>query len=212
MNRHLLVVSLILLCVFSLRLWLDRDHASRLVRPLSSLPMSIGAWHAVGDDALPAPVREVLHADDLLARTYEVIPGTQVQLFIAYYKTQRAGERMHSPRNCLPGSGWEPISISLINANVGGGRTEPVNRYLVEQAGKRLLVVYWYQEHSRFIANEYRGKLYLMWDSIRKGSRDGALVRVSVPLRPGADVDEATTTILQFVRSATPEISRILPD
>jgi EpsI family protein len=212
MNRHLLAVSLILASVFSLRLWLDRDHASGLAQPLSSLPMSIGPWHAVDDDVLPAPVREVLHADDLLARTYEVIPGTQVQLFIAYYKTQRAGERMHSPRNCLPGSGWEPVSISLINANVGGGRTEPVNRYLVEQAGKRLLVVYWYQEHNRFIANEYRGKLYLMWDSICKGSRDGALVRVSIPLSPGADVDEATATILQFVRSATPEISRILPD
>jgi EpsI family protein len=211
-NRRLLLVFLILACVFGIRLWLDAGSTAGLSQPLSTLPARIGAWHAIADDVLSQPVRQVLRADDLLARTYEVIPGTQVQLFIAYYKTQRAGERMHSPRNCLPGSGWEPISVSLINADVGAGRIVPLNRYLVNKEDKHLLVVYWYQEHNRLIADEYRSKLYLTWDSIRKGSRDGALVRVSMPLRPGMDENEATRTILQFIQSATPEISRILPD
>ena len=212
MNRRLLVVSLILGCVFGVRLWLDRDTAAGLARPLSTLPTRIGAWHTVSDDPLSPPVRRVLHSDDLLARTYQVIPGAQVQLFIAYYRTQRSGERMHSPRNCLPGSGWEPISASLINADIGGGRIVQLNRYLVEREDKRLLVVYWYQEHNRFIADEYRGKFYLMWDSIRRGSRDGAIVRVSVPLVPGMDEDEATKMLLQFIHSASPDITRILPD
>ena len=213
MNRRLLIVALILASVFGIRVWLDRDNNTvGLSRPLSTLPATMGAWRVVSDDALSQPIRHVLHADDTLARTYQAFPGTQVQLFIAYYKTQRAGERMHSPRNCLPGSGWEPISVSLLNADVGGGRVETLNRYLVSKEEKRLLVVYWYQEHSRWIANEYRSKLYLTWDSIRKGSRDGALVRISVPLRPGVDEDEATRTILQFIQSSTPEISRILPD
>jgi EpsI family protein len=212
MNCRLLAVCLILGCVLSVRLWLDRDTAAGLARPLSALPTRIGAWHAVSDDPLSPPVRSILHADDLLARTYEVMPGTQVQLFIAYYRTQRAGERMHSPRNCLPGSGWEPIAVSLVNADVGGGRIEQLNRYLVEREDKRLLVIYWYQEHNRLIADEYRSKFYLMWDSIRRGSRDGALVRVSVPLVPGMDENEATQTVLQFIHSATPEITRILPD
>lgn len=212
MNRRLLIVSLILGCIFAIRLWLDRDTAAELRRPLSTLPVRIGAWHSISEDSLALPVRQVLHADDLLARTYEVIPGTQVQLFIAYYRTQRSGEAMHSPRNCLPGSGWEPISVSLMRTDVGGGRVEQLNRYLVEKEDHRLLVVYWYQEHSRMIADEYRGKLYLMWDSIRKGSRDGALVRVSVPLIPGMDENEATKIIRQFIHSATPEITRVLPD
>jgi EpsI family protein len=210
MNRRLLVVSLILGCVFGIRLWLDRDTAAGLTRPLNSLPAQIGAWHSVSEDSLSLPIRRVLRADDLLARTYEVIPGTQVQLFIAYYRTQRSGERMHSPRNCLPGSGWEPISSSVINADVGGGRIEQLNRYLVEREDKRLLVVYWYQEHNRLIADEYSGKFYLMWDSIHRGSRDGALVRVSVPLTPGTDENEATERILQFIHSATPEITSLL--
>jgi EpsI family protein len=212
MNRRILIVSLILVSILGVRICLDRDNTAGLSRPLSTLPAQIGAWHSVSEDALSLPIRKVLRADDLLARTYEVIPGTQVQLFIAYYKTQRAGERMHSPRNCLPGSGWEPISVSLINVDVGGGKFEPLNRYLVGKDDKRLLVVYWYQEHTRWLADEYRSKFYLTWDSIRKGSRDGALVRVSMPLRPGMDQDEATKTILQFIRSATPEITRVLPD
>jgi EpsI family protein len=212
MNRRVLLVALILASVLGLRAWLDRDPAGRLNEHLSTLPISLGPWHSVSDDALSLPVRQVLRADDLLARTYEVIPGTQVQLFIAYYRTQRAGERMHSPRNCLPGSGWEPLSISLINADIGGGRVEQLNRYLVQREDKRLLVMYWYQEHNRLIADEYRGKFYLMWDAFRRGSRDGALVRVSLELLPGMDQDEATKTMLQFIHSATPEITRVLPD
>jgi EpsI family protein len=211
MNRRLLLVSLVLAGVLGVRWWLDREPTGKLSEPLSTLPPTIGAWHSVSDDALSLPVRRVLRADDLLARTYEVLPGTQVQLFIAYYRTQRSGERMHSPRNCLPGSGWEPLSSSLINADIGGGRVEQLNRYLVQREDKRLLVVYWYQEHNRLIADEYRGKFYLMWDSFRRGARDGALVRVSVELHPGMDQDEATNTILQFIHSATPEITKLLP-
>jgi EpsI family protein len=211
-NRRLQVVSLILAFTFGTRIWLDRDNATGLSRPLSTLPAQMGAWHSLSEDVPSLPIRKLLRTDDLLARTYEVLPGTQVQLFIAYYKTQRAGERMHSPRNCLPGSGWEPISISLISVDVGGGKIEPLNRYLVSKEDRRLLVVYWYQEHNRWLADEYRSKLYLTWDSIRKGSRDGALVRVSMPIRPGMDEEEATRTILQFIRSAAPEITRILPD
>jgi EpsI family protein len=211
MNRRLLLVSLVLAGVLGVRWWLDREPAVSLSEPLSALPPTIGAWHSVSEDALSLPVRRVLRADDLLARTYEVLPGTQLQLFIAYYKTQRSGERMHSPRNCLPGSGWEPLSISLVNADIGGGRVEQLNRYLVQREDKRLLVVYWYQEHNRLIADEYRGKFYLMWDSFRRGSRDGALVRVSLELHPGMDQDEATRTILQFIHSASPEITRLLP-
>jgi EpsI family protein len=200
---------MILACVYGLRVWLDHGTSAGSVRPLSALPAQIGAWHAVGDDELSPEVRRVLRADDVLARTYEVLPGTRVQMFVAYYRTQRAGESMHSPRNCLPGSGWEPISISLIAADLGG-RKEKLNRYLVEKEDKRLLVIYWYQEHNRIIADAYSGKLYLMWDSIRLHRRDGALVRFSVPVNPGMDEEEKTKTILQFIRVAAPEITRVL--
>lgn len=212
MTRRLLAVCLVLACVASARVWLDRDTAAGLARPLSTLPIHIGAWESVSDDPVSLPDRQTLRADDLLARTYQVVPGTRVQLFIAYYRTQRAGEKMHSPRNCLPGAGWEPVSVSLVNADVGGGRIEQVNHYLVEKEDKRLLVVYWYQEHNRIIADEYSSKFYLMWDSIRQGTRDGALVRVSMPLRPGMDENDATKTILRFIHAASPEIGRILPN
>lgn len=211
MNRRVLMVSLLLSSVVGFCSWLGRETAIGLVQPLSALPVHIGIWHSTSEDSVPFPIRQVLQADDLLSRTYEFIPGTQVQLFIAYYRTQRSGERMHSPRNCLPGSGWEPISASFIRSDMGEGRVESLNRYLVERDDHRLLVVYWYEEHHRIIADEYRGKLYLLWDSIRYSRRDGAIVRVSLPLQPGMDEDTATKIVLQFIHSASPEISRILP-
>ena len=210
MNRRLIAISMIILCGFGLRLVLDRQSAAGLSRPLNSIPDRIGAWRSLGDQPMSDAVRGVLHADDTVARTYEVIPGVQTQLFIAYYRTQRAGEMMHSPRNCLPGSGWEPMSLSLVRAEIAGHSVEYVNRYLVERDGTRLLMVYWYQEHERIITSEYQGKLMLMWDAIRLHRRDGALVRVSMVLGPEMDEDAATHTILQFVHSASPYITSAL--
>jgi EpsI family protein len=210
MNRRVLAVALVLICVCAVKSWCDRETSVRLAAPLSSIPRSIAGWQTHSEERLSEEVLHVLRADDALVRTYRMLPQTEVQLFVAYYRTQRAGERMHSPRNCLPGSGWEPISFTLVRADVGGGRVENLNRYLVERDGKRLLLIYWYQENRRFIADEYRGKLYLMWDSMRLRRRDGALVRISIVLEPGMDETMATDTLLHFVRSASPAISSAL--
>ena len=51
---------------------------------------------------------DVLRADDTLNRIYRLRAASSY-LFIAYFKTQRYGQSPHSPKNCLPGSGWEPV-------------------------------------------------------------------------------------------------------
>lgn len=209
MTRSLLAISLLLALVLALRSHLDREAAPVAPPHLSSLPRTIGAWHSVGDDELSPEVLGVLRADQLLARNYEVMPGTKVQLFIAYYRTQRAGERMHSPRNCLPGSGWEPVLATLATADIEG-KPVAVNRYEVEKSGQKMVVLYWYQSQNRFIANEYSGRAQLIWGAFRRGVRDGALIRVSMKLRPGTDADEASRSLLQFVHVASPEITKLL--
>ena len=208
-KRRLLILCLVLAASLGLRAYFDRDVSSARLPGLASLPSELGAWHKTGDEPLSQEVRGVLRADDLLARDYEVMPGSTAQLFIAYYRTQRAGERMHSPRNCLPGSGWESISSSVITADIGG-RPVPVNRYEVEKGDQRLMILYWYQARNRYVADEYRGKLELIWDSLHTGARDGALVRVSMRLHPGMGPDEATRALLQFVHVSAPEISKLL--
>src|SRR6185312_3812618 len=101
------------------------------------------------------------------------------------------GESMHSPKNCLPGAGWEPIQSDLVPLPAAGPGVE-VNRYVVEKEGDRDLVLYWYQAQGRIIAREYWGKLYLVWDAMRQGRRDGAIVRVLVPMGTHETVEAAT--------------------
>ena len=209
MRRSLLCLCLLLATTLVVRAHFDTGASTERRPGLASLPRVLGAWHSTADDYLSPEVRSVLRADDLLARNYEVLPGTTAQLFIAYYRTQRAGERMHSPRNCLPGAGWDPIAVSIVMADIGGRRV-PLNRYEVEKNGERLLIMYWYQSRDRYVADEYRGKLELMWDAFHSGTRDGALVRISMKLHPEMAPEEATQALLQFVHVAAPEISKLL--
>ena len=208
MMRSLLAISLLLASVLALRIYLDRGTAPTVSPRLAELPQTIGPWHSTGDGKLSPEDLDILRADQLLVRDYEVLPGTTVQLFIAYYLTQRAGERMHSPRNCLPGSGWEPTLATLATADIDG-QSVALNRYDVEKSGQKMVVLYWYQSQNRIIANEYIGRVQLIWDAFRSGARDGALVRVSMRLPEGVTTDEAARSLLQFVRVASPEITKL---
>jgi EpsI family protein len=110
----------------------------------------------------------------------------------------------------LPGSGWEPVSASLIDADLGLGRSVRLNRYLVERNGQRLLVIYWYQEHERIIADELQGKFYLVWDAIRLHRRDGALVRFSLPLGTELSEAQADDQLLRLIRAAASPLRNLL--
>ena len=210
MRRRIMTITLILAATWAGRAWWERNNVLPPAPQMQRVPRQLGQWRSVRDSELPLEVRRVLRADSVLLRDYELTPESQVQLFVAYYRTQHAGESMHSPRNCLPGSGWQPISQSLVKLDLGKGTQEWVNRYVVERDGQRLLVVYWYQEHDRTVADEYLGKTYLMWDSIRWRRRDGAIVRTSVPLWNGLSEEQGLRQLATFIRMAAPEIRSVL--
>ncbi|MBI2683449.1 MAG: EpsI family protein [Acidobacteriales bacterium] len=134
-------------------------------------------------------------------------------LFVAYYRVQKAGESMHSPKNCLPGSGWAPlVNDTVVLTKSPEGRDLPVNRYVIEKSGERALVLYWYQAGHRVIASEYWGKIYLVWDAMRTGRRDGGIVRIIVPLYKGQTEDDATKSGLAFARTAYGQLPSYLPE
>jgi EpsI family protein len=113
-------------------------------------------------------------------------------LFIAFFKTQRYGQAPHSPKNCLPGNGYEPIESGPITVAVPG-RAEPIriNRYLTARGDEKSVTLYWYQSHDRVIAGEFAAKFWLIADSIRYHRSDTSLVKIVVPVRDG-DADAAT--------------------
>src|SRR6478609_1635098 len=90
------------------------------VSPLTTFPSTAGQWETVRDLPIEQAVQDVLRADDTLNRVYATRSGSTASLFIAFFKTQRFGQAPHSPKNCLPGSGWEPIETGTVTVPVGG--------------------------------------------------------------------------------------------
>lgn len=211
MTRRLWLVCGVLALSLGLRLWLSAAPAVPLRAALSDLPATLGEWTLVREHTIEERILDVLQADDYLVRTYRDPQGHVADLFVGYYENQRTGEAMHSPKNCLPGWGWEAVDSGRVAVNAAaGGAPVVINRYVVQKDNQRALVLYWYQAHGRIIASEYWGKVYLVWDSVRLHRRDGALIRIVVPVL--TDSKEAETQSLAFAGQLLPELPRYLPD
>lgn len=179
------------------------------VAPLSQFPIDLGPWRAVREGYVDEATQAVLRADDTLSRVY----GKQdqaVSLFVAFFKTQRTGQQPHSPKNCLPGAGWESSFVGTIDIHAGGAEPIRVNRYVVAKGDQRSVVLYWYQTQNRVIASEYMAKVYLVTDAIRYNRSDTALVRVVVPVR-GGDEEKATAAGVDFIQSSFGSLRKQLP-
>jgi EpsI family protein len=182
------------------------------VSPLSGFPTDVPGWQMYKDVKIEQETLDVLKADDTLNRIYVNPQRTsEAYLFIAFFKTQRMGQAPHSPKNCLPGSGFEPIESGPISVAVSG-RADPivVNRYLTARGDEKSVTLYWYQSHSRVIAGEFSAKFWLIADSIRYHRSDSSLVKVVVPVRNN-DAETATRTAVEFLRAIFSPVARQLP-
>jgi EpsI family protein len=181
-------------------------------KPLEFFSKDLGDWHMFQEGHIDKETQEILRADDTLNRTYAKgdypVP---IGFYVAYFKSQRAGQAPHSPKNCLPGSGWEPLKEGSIQVPLAGERGSiEVNRYLVARGENASVVLYWYQTRQRVIASDYWAKIWLVLDSIRYHRSDTALVRVIVPVIGGND-NAATDTALDFVKNMFPALQAYLP-
>jgi EpsI family protein len=179
-------------------------------------PMTIGGWDATNAPPLDNDVLRVLGVDDYLSRIYYKGNQAAVGFYMGFYGSQRQGDTIHSPLNCLPGAGWEPVSQGRLTiANVDGqGRDITVNRYLIQKGLDRQLVLYWYQSHGRVVASEYFSKAYLMHDAIRLNRTDGSMVRVIAPVaaNDAAGDADAERVAEEFVRLVFPLLPAYLPE
>ena len=179
--------------------------------PLTSFPSTLGSWTST-DIALEQEVREVLGPGDFLLRAYNnTANGEGANLFIAYFPSQRTGDTIHSPKNCLPGAGWTPVQSDQITMNVPGHAPFVANRYVIAQAQQRQLVLYWYWAHNRAVASEYAAKFYLISDSIRMHRTDGSLVRVTTPIAENQSIESAQRRLLSFSSNVVPLLNTYVP-
>jgi EpsI family protein len=149
--------------------------------PLSSVPTTLGAWYGQETAPLADDVVAQLGVDDYMNRRYVASVGAPISVYVGYYASQRQGDTIHSPQNCLPGAGWRPVfsDQSTVTAN---GREFPVNRVVIQKGLDRQAVLYWYQGRGRVIATEFVNKGWLMVDAARLRRTDGGLVRLITPV------------------------------
>lgn len=193
--------------------------------PLATFPARIGDWTGQSAPEFDSKVLAVLGADEYVNRIYSSQERIPFSLYIGYYASQRLGDTIHSPMNCLPGNGWEPvttgrltIAVPMVGAGTMGaaGHTRSVievNRVIIEKGIDRQLVLYWYQSRNRVIASDYWGKVYKFVDAIRLNRTDGALVRVITPIGDSENLSEARTEqrAARFTQALFPLLGRYLP-
>jgi len=185
-------------------------------RAFASFPRQIGGWSGTKAPDFDTRVISILGVDDYVNWTMSRSAGGPLGLYIGYWGTQRHGDTIHSPLNCLPGSGWEPIDRRTLSIDVkgpSGPRTVVVNRIVIEKGLDRQLVLYWYQSRDRVVASEYAAKVHTVLDAIRYHRSDAAIVRVVTPMTgasSGAEL-EAERTASAFVQDLFPVLPGFLP-
>ena len=188
-------------------------------RPLSELPQVLGPLTAV-DVPIDDEALAILGKGDFLNRVY--VPSVtsaptpsesaQIGLYIAYFPTQRTGQSIHSPQNCLPGAGWTFQSSGITTFTDSTGKQYTVGDYLITNGTANEEALYWYQVHGDSVASDYRAKIYTLVDSIRYGRTDAALVRIMTPLAPGEDRAKARDRAVNFAREITPLLPTYVPN
>lgn len=205
-------MTIVLLAQASLFYGFSRREKVPSHRQLEDFAIPGDRWALVQNVPIDSETLEVLKADDLTSRIYEDrSTGQSATLFVAYFETQRTGKAPHSPKNCLPGSGWVQTQSGTIAIPVPG-QADPihVNQYIVSRGQNQSIVLYWYQSRSRIIASEYSAKVYTVLDSIRYNRSDTALVRVVVNVT-GGDVQRASDTAVSFVQQFFKPLKDFLP-
>jgi EpsI family protein len=175
---------------------------------LQQLPANFAGWTSE-DIAIEPRLVAASRVDSYLNRVYRRAPADEVGVYVGYYKSQRAGDSVHSPKNCLPGAGWQPVKSSRITLPLHGGQPSEVNLYIVENERQRYVVLYWYQSHGSMIASEYLAKFRTIRDAIVLRRTDSALVRITVPAT--GDEARATQSAIDFATLIAPSLDEVIP-
>jgi EpsI family protein len=177
--------------------------------PLRELPSILGSW--IGkEQPLDSRIVQAVGVSDYSNRLFFNQLEPPVQLYVGYYASQRTGDTIHSPKNCLPGAGWDPVQSGYATIAVPGGRKIVVNEYVIQQGLDKQLVFYWYQGRGRVVASEYAGKFWMVADAISRNRTDGALVRLVTPMNdPEA---KARARLENFTQLIFPRLDQLIPN
>jgi len=197
----------------------SRAEAVPARQSLVNLPFRIDQWAGRREADFEPEIMALLGVDDYIIRSYRRRDGASLGLYVGYYFSQRQGDTIHSPMNCLPGAGWQPLeqgrAVIPVRTSADASSRElsaDVNRVVIGKGLDRQLVFYWYQSRGRVVASEYWGKIYTVLDAVRYNRTDAALVRVVAPIGDGGAIEKVDAATEQFVQSLFPLLAAHLPE
>jgi EpsI family protein len=211
-NSKFIIVIFILLLGAGINYYFSKPDISIPRKNLADFPKELGNWTAVTEQKIEGRSMEILQVDDYFIRNYRNSKGEIIGFYIGYFKSQREGKGIHSPRQCLPGAGWVPIDFGIYNLKIPSHNPSyvEVNKYIMGKGLDRQLYLFWYQGRNRVYASEYWNKIYLIWDGLTKKRTDGALIRVNNPVT--GSPEKALQTQTEFINLFFPLLKDYIPD
>lgn len=212
-GRAPIVICLLLLCAGGLAAYFvsTRTEIYPERKLFLAFPTSLGEWRG-HPSSLDRQTETFLGLTDYILSDYAKSDRRQVNLYVAYYASQRTGIAPHSPSVCIPGNGWQITDLERTNySSTDPSISLPLNRVVIARGSDKQLVYYWFDERGRHIANEYLSKLYLLKDAIFENRTDGALVRLTTPLYPGESESDADKRLQAFTKTVVPNLAGYLP-
>ena len=180
-------------------------------KPLASFPATLDDWQGREATIFEVDILNILKVKDYLMRRYVDSAGQSVWLYIGYWDTQRKGAQPHSPKNCLPGGGWEPIESSRVTIPLPPPYAPiTVNRYLIQKDHAQQVVLYWYQSQGQAIAGEIVARIQMVNSAIFRNRTDGALVRITSPVY--GSVPDTSDRLVKYVQAMYSALHEYLPE
>ncbi|MBX3329763.1 MAG: VPLPA-CTERM-specific exosortase XrtD [Nitrospira sp.] len=179
----------------------------------ADFPLQLDVWQGVSSP-LERQYLDALQLDDYVLADYTAIDQPPVNVYVAYYQSPKKGRSSHSPRQCIPGGGWEitsfePLRMERVSGPASG---QEINRVVIQKGGQKQIVYYWFKQRDRWITSEYLVKFFLFWDSLTRGRADGALVRLTSIVRAGESEAAVDKRLQDLSGLVTPLLSRYVPD
>jgi exosortase D (VPLPA-CTERM-specific) len=198
----------VLLTAVALYISLHKDLEVPMNKTFDQFPKVVSGWRMTQEYAMADNIQKVLMASDTLTRRYVSADGKTVDLYIGYHGGGKESGEIHSPKHCLPGSGWFEVSTKRRPLDVSGAKVNLVQA-IYQKGDSRQLFLYWFQVQDKTISDEYSLKIAEITNSIFNRRRDASFIRVSVPFE--ADEQGTVTTGERFIKDFMPAVREFLP-
>ncbi|MGA1841308.1 MAG: exosortase C-terminal domain/associated protein EpsI [bacterium] len=206
-NKRVLIISIILIIGIIFFHLLPESKVIPIKKPLETFPRKIGNWTFSEQIIFSDTVTSLLGVDDYIQFEYISPDKKKIDLYVSYFNSQKEGKGFHSPKNCMPGAGWNVVKCEPEQFNIHQSKpvTIDINKMIILKGAEQAIVFYWFQSRGRFIRSEYMQKIYLVLDSILKRRTDGSFVRIMTSVEKGQEEQE-----MENLREFTEQVIYIL--